>query len=755
MAADPTVMTLSGNPIVEEARKRWQRCQEWESDTRAKFVNDIKFRHGDSDNGYQWPNQIKRSRDTDQKPCLTMNLIQQHNLQISNQAKQNKSSVKIVAMGGGATQESANVFKGLTRHIEYQSNAQAAYSTALDFAVDGGIGWWRIVTDYADNESFEQEIYVRRLLDPLSVFIDPDCQEKDKSDAKFGFVYDLVPKDDFKEMYPKYKDLGGEAAPLGLGVMDDLVGKKDMIWVCEYFRKVEKSATLVSFVDPTSGERKQIKKSALVKAMKDQADLVLDDPLTKTRSIEETKIEWFLIASEEVIDRTVWPGKYIPLVPVIGIETTIDGRLDRKGHTRAMLDAQRMYNYSASAEVEFVALQGKTPWIAPAKAIEEYESMWNTANLVNHSVLVWNHVDDENPDKDIPPPQRQEPPKESSAYQTGMDTAFNQMMMSSGQWQNQMGMAGNERTGKAIQERQQQSDTSVFHFQDNFEMTLRLTGKMLIDLIPKIYDTKRIVKIMADDGEDEDIEIDPSSRQAFVQHQNHNGQVIRRIFNPAVGKYDVAAEVGPAYGTKRQETVEALTLILTQNPGLTGIVGDLLLESMDFDKAQEAARRMKRMVPPLALGKGPSQDEQKLQQQVGALQGALAKSLEAHGKDKLRLVGKAEMRDIDAYKAETDRFKALSDSLGLDESGVRQVIEQLVEESRKNTLSPLIDANKDEFETESGTKSLAMTQPQAAEQPPVNGARKAPDGEWYLADPTRRGKYLRVAPLAQQRSVRS
>ena len=239
----------------------------------------------------------------------------------------------------------------------------------------------------------------------------------------------------------------------------------------------------------------------------------------------------------------------------------------------------------------------------------------------------------------------------------------------------------------------------------------------------------------------------PQAKQILQQQLGHTGEIVKRIFNPQVGKYDVAASVGPAYGSKREDTVDALTLILTQAPALTGIIGDLLLGAMDFDKAQEAAQRLRRMVPPQALGTGPTPQEQQLTQQVQTLTVALSKSLQRQGKDVLKLVGKDQQRDINVYKAETDRFKALADSLPMDQQGLVAVIEQLVEESLKTRLGPIIDSNANDIDE---TPNDSEQQEQGEESPPVQGAQKAPDGEWYLTDPSRKGKYLRIEPLARQ-----
>ena len=740
MSADPTVLALSGNLIINEARERFDRAAEWESNARQRFLDDLKFANGDSDNGYQWPNAIRQSREVDNRPCLTMNIVQQHNLQISNEARKNKSSVKVVALGNGATQDAASMFSNVCRRIEYISRAQSAYTVAREFQITGGIGWWRIVTDYESADSFDQDIFIRPVNDPLSIYMDPDIQEKDGSDAGWAFVFDDIPNEEFDEAYPKYAGKVGRQ-PLGISGSDYFWSSKDHIRLCEYFRKVKKADKLVSFVH--MNERKTIRKSMLHESMMG----LLDEPQTRIRDIEDEVVEWKLIAGDTIVDETTWVGKYIPLVRIIGRETAIEGVLDRKGHTRQMKDAQRMYNYNSSAQVEFVALQGKTPWVASAKAIEELESMWNTANTTNHSVLIYNDVDDDNPERVIAPPTRTQPPTAAPAYQQGMETAFNQMMMTSGQWQNQMGQQGNERTGAAIGKRQAQGDTATFHFQDNYEEGLQFTGRQLIDLIPKVYKTKRVLTIQGDDGVEMDVEINPAMRQSYLQQVQHDGAVAKRIFNPAVGKYDVAATVGPAYGTKREETVEALTLILTQAPALTGIIGDILLGAMDFDKAQEAAQRLKRMVPPQALGQGPSQNEQQLQARVQSLTMALGKALQEEGKSKLKLVGKDQMRDIDVYDSETKRLAALKDVLMANPEMVKMILNQLGDEALKTSLLPILQANSNDVDLTPQGGS------QGGEAPPMQGAQRAPDGEWYLRDPSRTGKYLHIAPLAQEKQL--
>lgn len=747
----------SGDVIVDEARRRFRRCAEWEANARSRFIDDLKFSYGDSDNGYQWPSAVRRTRDVDSKPCLTLNIIRQHNLQIINDAKRNKSEVTILPTGGGASYDSAEVLRNVVNDIQYNSQAQLAYSIAREFQVYGGIGYWRLVTRYVNEKTFDQEVKIEPVIDPLTVYLDPDIKQRNGSDAKFGFVFDDLPRETFREAYPQYVDIVGRN-PLSVGSGDDDWITRDHIRVCEYFRKVPKEDWLLSFLDPSDGQRKNLLESDMPK---DLIPKVREHEHTKRRRVWHEIVEWYLIAGDQVIDETVWPGRYIPLIRVIGEEQVVEGILDRKGHTRSMKDAQRMYNYNASAQVEVVALQTKTPWKGAAAAIEEYETYWNNANTSNTSFLPFNHIDDDgNP---IPPealPSRLDPPVPGQAFEMGMQTAFNQIMMVSGQYQNQMGMMGNERTGSAIQERMDQGDTATYHFRDNYESALVFTGMQLVDLIPKIYDTNRIMMIQADDGSMYDLQMDPKQAIALVTKKDVQGKIVRRTFNPAVGRYEVRPSQGEAFGTRRQETVQALTLILTQAPGLTGIVGDLLLSAMDFKEAREAAQRLRRMVPPQALGEGPSQNEQQLMAHNLALTNSLKQALQRLGKEQLKVAGKDQMRDIDAYKAETERFQALHDAaLELDPEGMSKVIQDLVQEALETQLTPILKANQAGLGDQGADDSTIPTNGKLPGlkdgETPLPGATQAGDGEWYLQDPTKRGRYLRIAPLAQERQPRN
>lgn len=655
--------------ILAEAKERYQRVDAWEAKARGLFLQDLKFAEGDSDNNWQWPDEIRQPRETDERPMLTINKTRQHNLNVLNDARQSKVAVKIIPIGDEATYESAQAFMATVRAIEYRSDADSAYQMGLAFAVKAGIGYWRVLTDYVDADTFDQELLIKRIKDPLTVYMDPDIEEADGSDSKFCILAIDVDRKEFEKTNPEWK---GRVASTQLG--GTTWAGSDKIRKAEYWRRVPMKDRLVSYLNPVTGEAVIDRESKIPRRIR---KAVLDDPDTQTREITDWKVECFTIIGDEITEETPWLGIYIPVVRVVGEETVIDGVLDRKGHTRALKDGQRMFNYNASGSVEFGALQTKIPYLSPMEAIEDFEEMWKDANKTNRAFLPYNHRDEEG--DEIPAPQRQQPPTGAPIYMEGMQSAAEWMRMVSGQYQADMGAPSNERSGKAITARQRQGDLATYHYLDHQSRAVRFTGKILIDLIPKIYDTRRMLKYKGDDGEENHIQIDPDAKQA-VQEQQVDRDSKMTVFNPNIGKYDVESDVGPSYQTRRQDAFEAGVQILQQNESLTSLIGDLVLKNADFPGADEMAERMKRMVPPQALD--PNADPQivGLQQQIQQ-QDQMIKALAGKLSDKtgdLRV--KQEKTSIEGYRAQTDRFAQIKEAAGLDPQGLLVLVREVLEE---------------------------------------------------------------------------
>ena len=596
----PPRPTRGDAAILREAKARFERCVAWESAWRERALFDTRFANGDSANMWQWDTNVRSERGS--RPSLTYNQVRQHNLQVINDARQNKAQIKCTPTGGRASYEAAQVFSGIIRRIEYVSKAVDAYSTATYHQVESGIGYVRVETDYCDDTSFDLDLFIRRVADPRTVYMDPDAKLYDKSDANFAFVFEDIPRDRYEEEY-------GDAdnpAPVTLEHSDGW-NDKDHVRIAEYWRVNLNNATLHRLQDGTV-----VRDDEIPDELRDQVKPLI----VKSRDIAEPKIEWFKLAGDRVIDREEWLGKYIPIVPFIGEETVIAGEMDRKGHTRSQIDAQRIYNYWASAAVEQVALQTKSPYVARADAIEGREEQWATANIKNWSVLVYNSLDEQgNP---IQRPEREPPPQMAQAYIQGMQIARQDLMSVTGQYQAELGMPSNERSRhrhSAAPAPGRYRDLSLHRQPGEGHSPDRPHP---LDLIPKIYDVRRVVMTLAEDGTENKVLVDPQAQDAhqFVAQQPDGshapvtpGDAQKQqedpeqpdpciIFNPTVGAYNVEADVGPAYGTQRQEAANAFAQIMAQNPAAFQVVGDFWATNSDFPGADELADRLKRGLPP-------------------------------------------------------------------------------------------------------------------------------------------------------------
>lgn len=674
---------MTDEEIIKQAREAFKRCEEWEAVARQRFVEDVKFGNADSRNGWQWSDALRKVREADHRPMLTINKTQVHCLQIVNDARQNKAGIEIRPVGNEATQEAAEIQEGIIRHIEYASNAQIAYDTAMWNAVFGGIGYVRVHVDYEDEDSFDQAIFIKRVANPLNIYLDPDIQQYDGSDARFGFVFEDLPRKEAEEKYGKDDgELNG--APLD---GEDAWNTKDHVRVCEYFYKGDRSDTLIQTTDGAMGRESELPEGVTLAQMK-AAGIVV-----QTRKISVPAVNWCMIVGDRIAAKRPWPGKYVPIARVVGQELVVDGQLDRKGHVRCLIDPQNMYNYNSSGSVEFVGLQSKTPYIAAVAAIENYKEVWSTANTTNHPVLPYNHVDDAgNP---IPKPERQQPPVAAGGHIEGMQVAQQEMMLVSGQYQAVMGAPSNETSGKAINARQRQGDNATYHFIDHQAQAIRFIGRICLDLIPKIYDTQRVLQVLGRDETLYRVQIEPGMPNAAQQQQkpgddDFDPSKVAAALNPSVGKYDVISDIGPSYATQRQEAFNAFGMMIQQNPDAFRLMADLYLEAADFPGAEKAAKRLKAMLPQQANG-GPSPEMQQMQQQFQQMAqqghaeiGQLHEALKAAQQKLSDQTADLERKD---FEAETNRMRAVG---AIDPEALKPVIREMVSQLMGEAIVPLM-----------------------------------------------------------------
>lgn len=562
---------------LHEMREKFKLADEYWGDDRRAALDDIKFRAGE-----QWPAEIVAQREKDKRPCLTVDKLNQYIRQIVNDGRQNRPSIKVSPVDSKADVATAEIMAGIIKHIESRSNADAAYDTALDSSATGGFGYFTVTTEYSGEETFDQDICIKRVRNPLTIIIDPESVEADASDMKFAFVMETMTKDEFEKKYPN-------KLPADFNTNEKYEGwYGDEVRVARYWEVVEEDRTLYQMVDGT------VISKARYDELKDGGLVEIDSMVKAVRNIPVRKVKHSLVSGAEYLEEPQeWPGKYIPICVVWGNEIDIEGKVTHSGIIRPAKDAQRLYNYSRSAFAERVALTPKAPWLAAEGQVEDYEDEWNTANTASHSVL--RYVPTSLNGQPVPPPQRVNPTDVPVGFQQDMQISEHDIQGAIGMYAASLGAPSNERSGKAIMARQREGDTGTFHYHDNLNRAIRHCGRIIVDLIPKIYDSKRVVRIMGYDGTMSEASLDPGLPTASQK------QGLQMMYNPGVGTYDVTITSGPSYNTLRQEATESMVTMIQAHPELMNVIGDLMVKNMDWPGAEEISKRLHMVLPPPIL----------------------------------------------------------------------------------------------------------------------------------------------------------
>ena len=707
--------------VVKEANERFKACKEWQGTEDERTRDDIKFANADSRNAWQWPEKIysERTSDGSDLPCLTINNTRVHNDLIINDICKQDFGIKIRPKGGKASYKSAKMMQALIRRIQDQSTFAGQRRKVAEQQVDGGVGHILVETRYVSERSFDQDIYLKASRDPTAVYEDPYIREPDGSDKNFKFEFERLPRKEFNRKYPQYADKVG-TAPVDSAFADWLSDKE--IVLVKYWRKKSKDDTLIGyvgddgeFVTKLASEIKDTAGSDIFKALKAQIESgELEGRIRKTTNNE---VEWFLIAGDQIVEKGNWAGKYIPGARCVGRELVIDKTLDRKGHTRPMIDAQRMLNYNASCAVQYGGLQTKSQWLASARAIEGQEQ-WKSANVDNFAVLIHNDVDDEAPEgqQEIQAPSRIAPPAASPAHQQGMQDAERQMMMISGQWEASQGQdnAKGPESGKAINARSMHSETATYHFYEHQSDMLRLLGKQLLDLMPKIYDTERALQVIGEKGEKFWIKIDPNQDDVVqeLKHEKDDEEAIKFAFNPHLGEYECISDPGPDYATQRQEAFNALTMVLTQAKELTGVCGDLLFKYSDFEGADDVFERLQKEIKatkPYLFDESADPSIMALNQQIAKLTGLNTELMQKLAIQELKHKGYTEKRDVDAFNADTNRLKVTIEAMTkimMTPAQREQLDHEITKGAHQHVYNLIEQANQSDLESQQEPESV-------------------------------------------------
>lgn len=639
--------------IIKECRERLKWAVTNEGDNRTAALDDLAFLVGD-----QWPENIKRLRALENSPCLTINTLPTFLHQVTNDQRQNKGAIKVHPVDDEADIETAKVLQGLIRHIEYASNADVAYDTAVGSAAANGFGYFRLVTEYESDTSFNQEIRFQRIRNPMTVYMGPH-DEADGSDVKWVVISKKEKRDEYKAEYPD-ADMAGFDALSGVGDWADWCDDTD-IRVAEYYRIKSEPCDVVLLSNGESGYKDKL------------VELPAGVTIVKTRKGQRKTVEWFKLSAVEILEETVIKCKWIPVFPVYGDEVDINGKVIRSGLIRHAKDSVRTHNYWMTSATAEVALRNKVPYIGAEGQFEGHPE-WEDANNVPYAYLEYKPV---SLDGSLAPPPQRQPMTDIPSGMLAMVVQTKQNIKDClGMFNAAVGERGSATSGKQELAQQREADVGTFHYTDNLNRARNHAGRCSLSMIPHYYDTERAVRMLGEDDTATYAKINEPNTQ---QKPSKDGKVREVLNNLCAGTFDVTVAPGPSFTTQRTEAAEYLTQVASsaKDPGTSAVVTYLAVKNSDIPGAEDAAKMLERLLPPAA--KDPPEDEEgqpmvqtpqgpvspdqagaMIAQMGQALQNASAQLDEAESGQKAQIAKVEAQRASDAERMDLERQKAVA-----------------------------------------------------------------------------------------------
>ena len=672
---------MTKDEIKEGLLNKLKEAKMNEEKWRTRANSDISFFHGDTFNKNQWG--------TDRiNPKLTINKTAQHVLNIENKARQYKMGINVNPYGYGSQNVVAEALEGLIRHIMNRNNAQQnAIMKAIEWQVRAGLGWIEVGTQYVNNDDFDQDFVIKPISDATLVFPDPYVKELDYSDMRYCFIEEHIPKDEFNARYKediKEGDTWGESKDIG------------KVKIVRGYVKEYSKDTLIAYPMAIGGY-KMIYKSQIPENIKSDVLREVRENKLKKREILRPTVKEYTLYKEKVISEKTTPFKHIPMIPFVGVEHRTEKEVDRYGIVRPLRDPQNMLNIAMSEIVEQVHLQPKARFLTPIQSVSKFLDIWTESNISNRVILPYEATNKLG--QPLPVPTRLDPPMVSQGLSEIVKACVTFMEGVTGQTDVQMSestaIINNVATAEA---KERVTQTATYHYTDNQARALKLLGEILLESIPLVYDTKRILECSLDYGFTRQIIIDNDLKQASDSQQDTRLKNIENnspvTINPTIGKYNVVGDVGINYQTERQKAFDGIYMLIQTSPALAPQLMPYLLKASDYPLAQEMAQKL--------LGQ-PAPEVQELNEKIQQLT-QQNQILEMENRDKtldhqirlsdlrLRQEKQAYEKQIAEMDQETKRRKQSTDAIAamgsIDPNMVKPVLAETVTQFEKQLASP-------------------------------------------------------------------
>lgn len=599
---------MTEEQLLTDAKEAFERVEDYERLNRDAAEDDIRFALLDE----QWDAEDIKQRDKDGRPHLVINKLRPVIKQVVNDARQNSPSITVRPADSNADPETAEILSGLIRNIEQTSGADIAYDTALESAVAGGFGYFRINVDYSHDDTFDKDVVIQRIGNPFSVYGDPASTAADSSDWNSAFVVDKLTKSEFERQWK-----GAEAIDWDVSDYSNLTASwfddEERVTVAEHWTREEVPRKILRLSDGS------VVGEDIYLARKDLFDS-LGLQVIADREVRSHKVTQRIMTGAEILNTVEWVGRYIPIVPVYGDEVNIGGQRYFRSLVRGAKDAQRMLNFWRTASTELVAMAPKSPFIGAKGSFETDQEKWASANSETWAYIEYDPV------AGGQPPQRQPfagPP--AGALQEALN-ASDDIKAITGIYDASLGARSNETSGKAIMARQREGDVSTFNYIDNLSRSITHAGRIIIDLIPHVYSGERMIRVLGQDGEAKTVHVGqqptgPEEQPGMeAEGANHEAAEAARVYDLTAGKYDLVVKAGPSFTTQRQEAAEQMMQLIQSFPQAAPVIGDLVAKNLDWPGAEEISERLKALLPPQLQGKDGQQVPPEVQAQLQQMQ---------------------------------------------------------------------------------------------------------------------------------------
>lgn len=592
-------MSLRTLTDAEQTRliDRWKMVSTNEADQRANDLADLEF-----EGGAHWDPVAKAAREAAGKPCFTVDLLSGTIKQVTNQARSARPGIVVTPRGNGATKETAQIWQAILRRIETNSNADYAYTWANQHQVKMGHGYWRILPYFPSQDSDEQDIKIAWIDNQQSVFLGP-ATEPDGSDRKWAFIPEKMLRTDYIARFGESASITGGRDFSGIGAGPAEWLSKDTVTVVEYLYIEESTKDRHTLSDGTYVFDDMLKRGPQKrdKGKYAQGDPVLPKGLSvkRTRKIATKTVKWCLLnGAMEVLEETIIPGQYIPIVEIIGERRNIDGKVDKRGMVRMAKGPAITTDYLESTVVEIISIGTKSRWLIAEGQTEDHEDMWATANRKNWDSLIYKEVSVGGTVVGPPIPIDREPPIQATVEAAQRAAMQQRAILGYVDVQaDEQGPQGSAVSGRAISARKLQQEMQSSDYMDGLGRGVRLTAKIAHSMARDgVYETPRILRVIGVDEKEFEVLTHAGPEQQDEATAMHT-DTIKHVLDITAGDYDFAFSPGKSFQSQRQEATDAMTSLFSADPELVKVGGDIWIGSQDWPGAQELAARLKKANP--------------------------------------------------------------------------------------------------------------------------------------------------------------